>query len=246
MSTERRRCAWIFGATGYIGSAVVARLVDDGWWVILSARTSEAIERLREVTDRGGERTCGLAGDLGSASWRTEAVATARRWATGADADLAGLVFAAAPSSTPAEPGEDPFISRYRAKCGDPVQLLELCTDWMESGGGGSVVLTGGADREVLPGHFAGSMANACVTFAAKALGIELAPRGIRVNAVSPGVIGNPDPAKLRPDLEERIPMGRSGEPMEIAEAISFLLSPKASYVTGSNLLVDGGFTRAV
>ncbi len=73
-----------------------------------------------------------------------------------------------------------------------------------------------------------------------------MAPYGIRVNAVAPGlvitpVIGNHSESMLHA-YERRIPLGRAGEPSEIAEAVLFLASPAASYVTGSILLVDGGY----
>ncbi len=77
----------------------------------------------------------------------------------------------------------------------------------------------------------------------------ELAPRGIRVVQVAPGAILTPinqqlieDPEKRR-EQEEQIPLGRLGEPEEIASAIAWLSSPEAEYVTGATLFVDGGMT---
>ena len=86
-----------------------------------------------------------------------------------------------------------------------------------------------------------------------RALAAELAPRGIRVNSISPGTTDTPmlraefaaapDPAREQAETESSIPLGRIGQPVDIAAAAAFLLSDDAAYITGANLVVDGGRT---
>jgi len=80
-----------------------------------------------------------------------------------------------------------------------------------------------------------------------RTLAIEMAPHGIRVNTVSPAYIDTPLLQDLDPDTLKALialhPVGRLGRPEEVAKAVSFLASDDASFITGANLLVDGGFT---
>jgi len=87
-----------------------------------------------------------------------------------------------------------------------------------------------------------------------RTLGAELAPRGIRVNAVSPGAIATPFYGKMgldettlsrvAADLQSKIPLGRFGEAQELAKAVLYLASDDASYTTGTEFVVDGGLTQ--
>ncbi len=120
---------------------------------------------------------------------------------------------------------------------------------------GSSVVLTTSFLNETgTPGFSILSASKAAVRLLARSLGAELAPRGIRVSAVSPGPISTPFHSKLgltasqldeaAAGIEAGIPLGRFGEAREIAKAVLFLASDDASFMTGTELVVDGGLTQ--
>ena len=120
---------------------------------------------------------------------------------------------------------------------------------------GGSIVMTTSFLNAVgEPGLSILSATKAAVRSLARTLGAELAPRGIRVNAVSPGAISTPFHGKmgLGPDelkaaaegIEAQVPLHRFGEAEEIARAALFLAGPDSTYVTGTELVVDGGLTQ--
>jgi NAD(P)-dependent dehydrogenase (short-subunit alcohol dehydrogenase family) len=124
-------------------------------------------------------------------------------------------------------------------------RVLPLLTE------GASVIFcSSGIEQRALPGMSAYTATKGALTALARSLAIELAPRGIRVNAVSPGAIDTPaftkqglPPAALdgmRADLIRRIPLGRIGRDDEIAHTVAFLASPKSSYISGANIVVDG------
>ena len=93
-----------------------------------------------------------------------------------------------------------------------------------------------------MPGQTNYSAAKAGVIGATKALAQEVARRGVTVNAVAPGFIRTDMTQDLKEeDLKSLIPMQRFGEPDEVADAIVFLASPKASYITGTVLSINGG-----
>ena len=116
-------------------------------------------------------------------------------------------------------------------------------------GGGAIVSISSAASIVGLPGRGPYTAAKGAISAFTRELAVELAPSGIRVNAIAPGVTLTPlvqqgiDDGSIHADFMTEIPMGRMGTPNEIAQAIRFLASDEASYVTGATLVVDGGWT---
>jgi len=117
-------------------------------------------------------------------------------------------------------------------------------------GEGALVHVASVAGDQATPFAGAYSVAKAGVTMLSRLLSVEWGPEGVRSNAVHPGLIYTPlsQSAYDRPGVMERraeaVPSGRIGRPEDIAQAVLFLASPRASYVNGAEIVVDGGFTR--
>ncbi len=117
----------------------------------------------------------------------------------------------------------------------------------LEQGSGGSMVFTGSVSGMAgAPNHSAYGAAKAGVIHLARSLALEYGRHGIRFNVVSPGSVLTPAVADAIPPerqtaMAERIPLGRSGTPEDIARAVLFFVSPLAGYVSGQVLAVDGG-----
>lgn len=132
----------------------------------------------------------------------------------------------------------------------------EVLGDALEASGSGSIVFmssTAAVETFIAPQAF-NALKAALITYGAQ-LSQAYAPKGVRVNTVSPGAIaypgGNWEAIKqhvppLYAGTLAQMPMGRFGEPEEVARAIVFVASPACPYMTGSNIVIDGGFTKRV
>jgi 3-oxoacyl-[acyl-carrier protein] reductase len=129
-----------------------------------------------------------------------------------------------------------------------PFFLAQAALPWMKRQGGGSILVTSSVTgpKVAYPGlaHYAASKAG--VNGFIRAAALELASDNITVNGVEPGMIRTPAMANLGGEalnqaIAAAVPLGRLGEPEDIAAAMVFLASPAANYITGQTLVVDGG-----
>ena len=239
--------AIVTGVASGIGKATALRLAADGASTFCVDRDEEG---LAEVVGTLGAGHVGFTADLSHASGCREVVAAAlEHW----DNRIHILVNAAAILI------REPTLSHSR-KAWDltldvnlkaPFLLSrDVVASMIEAGIQGAIVNVASVEA-VLPGrgHVAYTASKGAITMLTRSVGFETAPYGIRVNAVSPGVIATAMNADLREDAESwsemlaGTPMGRHGEPEEIAAVIAFLASDEPSFVTGAILTADGGWT---
>ena len=144
---------------------------------------------------------------------------------------------------------DEEFDSVINTNLNSFYQLTRKCYPFLKKSKGNVVSIASVAGMEHVKSGVIYGMTKAAMIQFTKNIAVEWAPDGIRVNAVSPwyihtplteGVLGN---AEFMNEVVSRTPMKRVGEPKEVAAAVAFLAMDNASYITGQNIAVDGGFT---
>lgn len=246
--------ALVTGGGGMIGRAVAARLVADGYAVTLADADAARLAQAREESGAAATVQADLATEDGAAA----AIA-----ATG----TGGLdVLVCCQGISPKLDGGRPPLDAITLEEWNRVLAVNLTSVFLLvkaawprfTDGVASIVsissivakVGSGAPDGTRFGPLLQSGAHYGVSKAALAnltwsIAREGAPRGIRCNAVSPGFVAagmGGDPEALRAIVERQVPLGRTARPQEIADAVAFLVSPAAAYITGEILDVDGGF----
>jgi NAD(P)-dependent dehydrogenase (short-subunit alcohol dehydrogenase family) len=248
MSKLPEKVAVVTGGSSGIGLAITERFVSEGAHVFVTGRREAELEAVQR---RLGERVTAVRGDATNASDLDALYGRVRAAKGKVDVVVANAGRADAKVLADATPEhfDDLFDLNVRAVFFTVQKALPLLAD------GGSVVLVGSAmHAKGLPGQGVYSATKAAVRSLARTWAAELKERRIRVNSVSPGAVetpllvaGAPDDAAARERLAlyaSWIPLGRVGRPDEIAAAALFLASDDSSYVTGADLVADGGFTQ--
>ncbi|RXR06143.1 SDR family oxidoreductase [Pseudoxanthomonas composti] len=242
MARLQDKTALVIGGASGIGAAIAQRFVAEG------ARTW--------ITGRNAEQTEAAAGQIGTSCHAERAdpgvqadldALRERLRAQGVQLDTlvvnAGMSGPAALGSITDAHFDGIFGLNVRALVFTVQTLLPLMRE------GGSIVLVGSiADIKGIPAYSIYAASKAAVRSLARSWTVELAPRGIRVNVVSPGPTDTAMMAatseEVRAALVAPIPLGRMGRPQEVASAALFLASEDGSYVAGAELCVDGGMAQ--
>jgi 3-oxoacyl-[acyl-carrier protein] reductase len=245
------RKALVTGASRGIGRAIATELAREGCDLALCARGGEALEAVAKELRELGRTVYTQAVDVSDESAVTGFAETAAR-------ELGGLDIVISNVSAGGLKGPDQWQKSYQADLLAFVRLVEAAVPYLEQSDAAAVVVLGTTSAfDTLPPTSANSYAafKAAVLEHASGLGHALARKGIRVNTVSPGPIDFPGGdwdrlhqtrAEFYETIRARIPVGRLGQPEEVARAVTFLASPAASFCTAVNLVVDGGFVSRV
>jgi NAD(P)-dependent dehydrogenase (short-subunit alcohol dehydrogenase family) len=236
----------ITGAASGIGSAIARRCIAEGGSVACADGSEDAVVNLAEAL---GPRAIAIRSDVTDAR-SMERMIDAVRSRFGR---LDGLVHnAAAPSldGTVIDLSEGQWRREIDVSLTGAFLAAKFALPLMIASGGGSVVLIASQFAHVATGKaVAYCAAKAGLVHLAKAMAVDHAAEGIRVNSLSPGAVATPRLLQRWPDLETADRdlgpahlLGRIAQPEEIAAATVFLLSADASFVTGTDLLVDGGY----
>jgi 3-oxoacyl-[acyl-carrier protein] reductase len=236
----------VTGGSRGLGRAGAAALVEEGAHVVVSARTSEAVERTAQ------ELGCvGVAADLADPATPQRLVDAARSAYGRLDGAL--LSVGGPPAGPALSLTDEQWRSAFDSVFLGAVRLARAIVGALPPEGGALAFVLSTSVKAPLAGLAASNGLRPGLAMLAKTMADELGPQGVRVNGLMPGrertdrilELDGDDP-EVPKRIAAGIPLRRYGEPAEFGRVAAFLLSPAASYVTGAMVPVDGGAVRAL
>jgi NAD(P)-dependent dehydrogenase (short-subunit alcohol dehydrogenase family) len=238
---DRKSVYAILGASGGIGSATCRRLNTAGAELGLAARNADPLEKLSAELDDAYFETLD-ATDSSAVEGFVKAVVERYGTVDGIVNCVGSILLKAAHQTT-----DDEWRHTLSTNLDSAFATVRAGAKSMRKSGGSIVLMATAAARVGLPSHEAIAAAKAGVIGLAQSAAASYAPKGIRVNVVAPGLVDTPLASKITSNpimlkaSESMHPLGRIGQPDEIATVISWLLSEDSSWVTGQVIGVDGG-----
>jgi NAD(P)-dependent dehydrogenase (short-subunit alcohol dehydrogenase family) len=241
--------AVITGASSGIGRASALAFAAAGWNVVAVGRNeNELVNLLGETRDLEGTLKIHLA-DVTETTQVDRLLSETAQQFSRIDAlvNAAGIIMTGSVETTTLDDWDKMMNINLRAV----FYIMQKCVPHLEETKGNIVNVSSVTGLRAFPGVLAYCVSKAAVDQLTRCTALELAPKGIRVNAVNPGVIvtnlhkrGGMDDAAYEKFLEharDTHPLGRPGEPEEVADLIYFLASEKAGWITGTTYSIDGG-----
>ena len=242
--------ALVTGGTKGIGRAVAEHFAAEGCDVAVCARNAEEVAQTVAALSQRGVKATGRTVDVADGLALTQ-------WVGDVGMELGGIdIVVSNVSALAIGQDEASWQAEFNTDMMGTVRAVNAAMPFLEKSKAASIVVissVSGREVDFAAGPY--GVFKAALIHYAKGLSFQLAPKNIRVNTLSPGYTyfpggvwekiehGNPDLYKQALALN---PTGRMGKPEEIARGVVFLASPAASFITGTNLVVDGALTRGV
>lgn len=251
------KLALVSGGSRGIGRSIALALASEGCRVAAVARGAEGLKRLMpELTERSPEPVehVAIVADVATRAGAEKAVAEAAERLGGLDVVVANVGKSGQRHCKDMD--DDDFTYSLDINLWSTTRVCQRAIPHLRARGGGAIVMISsvwGKEAGGAPGY---NVAKAAVISLAKAMARDYAADHIRVNSVAPGSILFPgggwerrmkqDPERIQGFIERELPFGRFGKPEEVADVVAFLCSPRARWVSGTCVTVDGCQTRSL
>ena len=250
------RIAVVTGSSRGLGLASAKALAAEGCRVVICGRTASTLEQARKTLVEvagGDDRVLAVQADVSRADG-AEAVVTQTVSAFGGLDILVNNVGLARGSDLLATTDVE-WQEAFDLTIFPAIRASRLAVPHMQRRGGGAIIIVASIFGREAGGRMTYNAVKAAEISLAKSLAQQLAPSNIRVNSVSPGSIlfeggswwkrQQDDPAWIAEFVARELPFGRFGRPEEVGDVVAFLASPRASWISGTSVVVDGCQSRA-